>query len=293
MPLAGSPGRQLQPDGDVAKPEERQRQRLILALVLFLSAIGVVIYKVATTAGSSAPDTETTLPATAPSVAAPGTSTTAANSANGETAPAALPSTTTPVGADLPSPDAGTAKAPQEKHKPTAATKPAPLVAENSMPPAVVTRKVLPPLAVEVFAGGRPVPLQSKPAAAVHVDTSNGIQGRAASPGSEPAVAAGTDAATAGRVRISAEALQVLSHPVDPNYPLLAREMKVQGSVILDAYIGRDGSIQALKIVSGPTILATAAMEAVRQWRFKPYLQAGQAVETEARITVNFTISTT
>jgi protein TonB len=96
-----------------------------------------------------------------------------------------------------------------------------------------------------------------------------------------------------GRVRISAEALQVLSHPVDPNYPLLAREMKVQGSVILDALIGRDGSIQALKIVSGPTILATAAMEAVRQWRFKPYLQAGQAVETEARITVNFTISTT
>jgi protein TonB len=69
--------------------------------------------------------------------------------------------------------------------------------------------------------------------------------------------------------------------------------MKVQGSVILDAFIGRDGSIQALKIVSGPTILANAAMEAVRQWRFKPYLQAGQAVETEARITVNFTISTT
>jgi protein TonB len=69
--------------------------------------------------------------------------------------------------------------------------------------------------------------------------------------------------------------------------------MKVQGSVVLDAVIGRDGTIQTLKIVSGPTILANAAMEAVRQWRFKPYLQAGEAVETEARITVNFTISTT
>jgi periplasmic protein TonB len=167
-----------------------------------------------------------------------------------------------------------------------------PLVAENAVPPSpTVTRKVLPPLAVEVFAGGRPVPLRSTPAVAVHVDTSNGIQGRAATPGGNAAGA--DDPANPGRVRISPEALQVLSHPVDPNYPLLAREMKVQGSVILDAFIGRDGSIQALKIVSGPTILANAAMEAVRQWRFKPYLQAGQAVETEARITVNFTISTT
>jgi protein TonB len=69
--------------------------------------------------------------------------------------------------------------------------------------------------------------------------------------------------------------------------------MKVQGSVVLDAVIGRDGAIQTLKIVSGPTILANAAMEAVRQWRFKPYYQEGAAVETEARITVNFTISTT
>jgi protein TonB len=125
------------------------------------------------------------------------------------------------------------------------------------------------------------------------VDTSNGIQGRAAIPGGNATAASADDPANPGRVRISPEALQVLSHPVDPNYPLLAREMKVQGSVILDAFIGRDGSIQALKIVSGPTILANAAMEAVRQWRFKPYLQAGQAVETEARITVNFTISTT
>jgi protein TonB len=96
----------------------------------------------------------------------------------------------------------------------------------------------------------------------------------------------------AERVRLSPEAQQVLSRPVGPSYPLLAREMKVQGSVVLDAVIGRDGTIQDLHIVSGPAILASAALEAVRQWHFKPYYQNGQPVETEARITVNFTIST-
>jgi protein TonB len=79
---------------------------------------------------------------------------------------------------------------------------------------------------------------------------------------------------------------------VPPNYPLLAREMKVQGAVSLRALISREGNIQELQILSGPGILATAAREAVKQWHFKPYLQDGQAVETQARITVNFTIST-
>ena len=79
---------------------------------------------------------------------------------------------------------------------------------------------------------------------------------------------------------------------MNPDYPLLARQMKVQGSVMLQALIGQDGGIQALRVVSGPAILAEAAREAVKQWRFKPYYQSGRPVETEARITVNFTIST-
>jgi protein TonB len=68
--------------------------------------------------------------------------------------------------------------------------------------------------------------------------------------------------------------------------------MRVQGAVILQALIGADGLIQDLKVVSGPAILASAAREAVRQWHFKPYLENGKAVETQAQITVNFTIST-
>ena len=54
----------------------------------------------------------------------------------------------------------------------------------------------------------------------------------------------------------------------------------------------RNGLIQDLRVVSGPPILASAAQEAVEQWHFKPHYQGDEAVETQARITVNFTIST-
>jgi protein TonB len=263
-------------------------------LLLFLTAIGVVVYKVITTVGGSQP--EMVASQAAPATEPPNVTTTSA-AGTAATSPAAtstaVTAATDSASADASAANPSAAKAPHDKHKASPITKPSPANTETANLTPAVTRKVLPPLAVEVFAGGRPVPLQSRTPVAVHVDTSNGIQGRAATPGGDATVPGGTDASSPGRVRISAEALQVLSHPVDPNYPLLAREMKVQGSVILDAFIGKDGTIQALKIVSGPTILATAAMEAVRQWRFKPYLQAGQAVETEARITVNFTISTT
>ena len=93
-------------------------------------------------------------------------------------------------------------------------------------------------------------------------------------------------------VQLSPQTAQSVSVSVPPDYPLLARQMKVQGAVRLQALISREGTIQELQILSGPSILATAAREAVKQWHFKPYIQNGQPVETQARITVNFTIST-
>jgi len=96
----------------------------------------------------------------------------------------------------------------------------------------------------------------------------------------------------AERVQMSAGASEIVTSPVRPNYPLLARQMKVQGSVILQALIGKDGAIQNLRVVSGPHILAGAAQDAVRQWHFKPHFEGSEAVETQAKITVNFTIST-
>jgi TonB family protein len=83
---------------------------------------------------------------------------------------------------------------------------------------------------------------------------------------------------------------QTRPQPIEASYPLLGRQMKVQGSVLLQALIGADGFIRNLRVLSGPAILASAAREAASRWQFKPYLQNGQAVATQANITVNFTI---
>jgi protein TonB len=64
--------------------------------------------------------------------------------------------------------------------------------------------------------------------------------------------------------------------------------MHVQGAVILDATISREGNISNLKLVKGDQVLAHAAIEAVRQWRYKPYYLNGKPVEVQTQITINF-----
>jgi TonB family protein len=93
------------------------------------------------------------------------------------------------------------------------------------------------------------------------------------------------------QVHLSSETIKAVSHAVDPDYPALAKQMNVQGSVLLQVRIGREGNIEDVQVVSGPDILSAAAVQAVKQWHFKPYFQEGRAVETEAHITVNFNIS--
>ncbi len=60
--------------------------------------------------------------------------------------------------------------------------------------------------------------------------------------------------------------------------------------MLLQALIAADGAVEELRVISGPTILVSAARQAVQQWRFKPYLLNGKPVETFARVTVNFAI---
>jgi TonB family protein len=151
-------------------------------------------------------------------------------------------------------------------------------------------RAVLPPLEVEVVAGNqhRSVnPGDSSVKLDMQPDPSNGSEQTAASAQSQRTEA--TNVAT--QVQLSPNSAQVVSR-VDPRYPLLAKQMKVQGAVVLEALISKTGGIQDIQVLSGPAILSEAAREAVKQWHFKPYYQAGRPVETEARITVNFTIST-
>src|SRR5229473_1724116 len=167
----------------------------------------------------------------------------------------------------------------KREHKPPTPTAPAAAEAPFS---ASTERAALPPLQVEVVAGNRHTNVPAK-SNAIHLDVDSGATSSAAT---NVQVSAGD------HVQLSPQTAQSVSVSVPPDYPLLARQMKVQGAVRLQALISRDGTIQELQILSGPSILATAAREAVKQWHFKPYIQNGQPVETQARITVNFTIST-
>jgi len=96
---------------------------------------------------------------------------------------------------------------------------------------------------------------------------------------------------SAVHLSFSPETAEALVQPVQPVYPPLAQQSNLQGSVVLLARIGKDGGVDSVQVVSGPEILAAAAVQAVRQWRFKPHVEAGQATPAETRITVNFTIS--
>jgi periplasmic protein TonB len=98
--------------------------------------------------------------------------------------------------------------------------------------------------------------------------------------------------ATPQRVRISQGITKgLLIHRVEPPYPTLARQARVQGEVVLKAIISTNGEIQDLQLVSGHPMLVPAAIAAVREWRYKPYLLNGQPVEVETTITVIFQLS--
>jgi TonB family protein len=137
-------------------------------------------------------------------------------------------------------------------------------------PAVTATRTVLPPLDIEVVAG----------------DTHHKLH-----PGSNVTKLEITTGSTSGQLASATNAAERESiADATPSYPLLAQHMNVQGSVVLQALIGADGAVQNLRVLNGPPILVSAAQQAVREWRFKPIVQNGQAVESKATITVNFSI---
>jgi len=82
-----------------------------------------------------------------------------------------------------------------------------------------------------------------------------------------------------------------LIHRVQPQYPRLARQARIQGSVVLRAIISREGRIENLQVISGHPLLVPAALDAVRQWRYRPFLLNDQPVEVETQVTINFTLA--
>ena len=77
---------------------------------------------------------------------------------------------------------------------------------------------------------------------------------------------------------------------VQPSYPPQALQMRVQGTILLEASIAKDGSVTNVKALNGEPILTRSAVTAVRQWKYKPYLLDGEPVEIQTQITVNFNL---
>jgi periplasmic protein TonB len=116
-----------------------------------------------------------------------------------------------------------------------------------------------------------------------------GVLGSIASAGSNVAM---PKVATPQRVRVSSGVSQgLLVRRVNPTYPPLARQARIQGTVILQAQISKTGDIENLQLVSGHPMLAPAAIEAVKQWKYKPYLLNGEPVEVDTQVQVNFTLA--
>jgi TonB family protein len=152
---------------------------------------------------------------------------------------------------------------------------------------------LLSPLQVDVtYSSGQRQTIVARNSA-IHLDLKQNPQTASTLPSDSPAMGIEPHVGGSGvQVRFSGGTVEVLGRPKEPIYPLPAQQANVQGSVVLQARISEEGNVQALQVISGPSMLTGAALEAVRQWRFKPHYEAGKAVPTETRITVNFTIST-
>jgi len=82
-----------------------------------------------------------------------------------------------------------------------------------------------------------------------------------------------------------------LIYRVEPRYPPLAIQARIQGDVVLQAMISRSGMIENLQLVSGHPMLVRAAMDAVRQWRYRPYILNDEPIEVETQVTVKFVLN--
>jgi periplasmic protein TonB len=252
--------------------DPRQRRMMVIALSVLLVALGFVLYRDRDFWFPDTEEVESEQPVrSAPVANAP--------TGNGSAQPEVAAKANTP--------------ATNAKHRGAAApakpdTNPPPTT--PAPPAATATRTVLPPLEVEVVAGDTHRTIRPG-TNSVRVELQPGAPAQPMTDIATP-TAGNVTSNAAERVQLSVNTADVVTHPVKPGYPLLARQMKVQGSVVLRALISKEGTIQDLHVVSGPAILASAAQDAVRQWRFKPHYVGNEPVETQANITVNFTIST-
>lgn len=143
-------------------------------------------------------------------------------------------------------------------------------------------------------------PLVSALALLIFMATPALVQGQTSSPqgiptsqssAPEPSTQSSVNAETTRSVRVGGNVAQAsLMYQVAPTYPPLAKSAHVSGTVLLHCIIGRDGTVQDLQYISGPPLLMKNAMDAVRQWRYKPTLVNGAAVQVDTTVSVVFTL---
>jgi len=108
--------------------------------------------------------------------------------------------------------------------------------------------------------------------------------------GNDVAVAPPSAPAATHPLKVSHWAEGNLIYRLQPVYPPLARQARIQGTVQLRAIISKTGTIENLIAVSGHPMLIPSALNAVRQWRYRPYMLNGEAIEVETEVTVNFVL---
>ena len=92
--------------------------------------------------------------------------------------------------------------------------------------------------------------------------------------------------------RVPTDAMHLLTlKRVNPIYPPLARQARIQGTVILNIVINKSGDVQSLQLVRGHPMLAPAAIDAVRQWKYQPYQLSGEPVDTQTTVQVIFKLA--
>ena len=261
--------------GDPLQPpsfEQQQRRRMLIALGVLVVALISVLIKDRQYWFPPSPNTESETSESA--------------------APAAVTSKTIPQ-TNSPKATARAATHARSKSKPLAKTKRSAAPQSDGSPVIIASnRAVLPPLEVEVVAGNqhRAVKLG---------DSSVKLDMQPSDPGADEQTSAPTQSQDNGpvdkpcrRAGANVAGKRASSLASKPHLSAAGEADESSRSGHSRSSDQSDGNIQGIQVLSGPAILSEAAREAVKQWHFKPYYQGGQPVETQARITVNFTIST-
>jgi TonB family protein len=159
--------------------------------------------------------------------------------------------------------------------------------ADSSPPPPIHAKAISPETSSDtlvIYQGGRVI-FPSKGSA--NLDPPSPKSGEA---NPDPSRAPGEPLATDPMPGSPGQANARLLQQVEPEYPEAARQQHIQGRVVLEAKVGKDGAVQRVSVISGNSMLTTAASDAVRRWRFIPFVKDGHVVQFQTRIKIHFVL---